>query len=136
MNRIKDKIQEIDKFLEELETLIPNNFEEYKRSLEKKAACERYFEKIVEAVVDLVFLIIKNKKLEKPRDDENAFYILYKNNIIQKDLYKRLKDAKGMKNIIAHQYGKIDDKQVFNSLEGELINDVNQFIEDVSKWEK
>ena len=133
MNRINDKIQEIEKFLEELEPIIPENFEEYKINLQIKAACERYFEKIIEATVDLVFLIIKKRKLQQPRDDENAFYVLYKNNIISEDLQKRLKAAKGMKNIIAHQYGKIDDEKVFNSLKEELINDINQFIEEVNK---
>ncbi len=133
MSRINDKIQEIEKFLEELEPIIPENFEEYKINLQLKAACERYFEKIIEATVDLAFLIIRNKELEKPKDDENAFYILYKNNIILKELCQNLKAAKGMKNIIAHQYGKIDDEKVFNSLKEELINDINSFIKEVNK---
>ena len=36
MNRISDKIQEIEKFLDELEILIPNTLEEYKTKIKEE----------------------------------------------------------------------------------------------------
>ena len=129
MKRINDKINEINQFLEELESLVPSSLEEYKSCIEKKAACERYVEKIVEAVIDLAFLIIKNKKLRIPEDDIDAFNILLENKIIDNDLASRLKNAKGMRNIISHQYGKIDDEIVFEAINEELNKDVRKFIE-------
>ena len=133
MTRIEDKINEINGFLEELKGIIPSNFEEYKSSIEKKAACERYVEKIVEAVTDLAFLIIKIKKFEIPEDDTDAFNILLENKLIDNGLAKKLKDAKRMKNIISHQYGKIDDEIVFESISEELEKDVRAFIGKVKK---
>ena len=133
MSRITDKIEEISEFLEELKSIIPSSFEEYKSSIEKKAACERYVEKIIEAVTDLAFLIIKDKKLRIPEDDIDAFNILLENNIIDSDLAARLKNAKGMKNIISHQYGKIDDEIVFEAITQELERDVRNFISVVEK---
>jgi uncharacterized protein YutE (UPF0331/DUF86 family) len=35
---------------------------------------------------------------------------------IDKRLSSKLKEAKGMRNIIAHEYGNIDDKIVFKSM--------------------
>src|SRR3989338_3897808 len=128
MTRIEDKINEINGFLEELKGIIPSNFEEYKSNIEKKAACERYVEKIVEAVTDLAFLIIKDKKLKIPEDDIDAFNILLENEIIDNDLSAKLKNAKGMKNIISHQYGKIDNEIVFEAITEELGKDVRKFI--------
>lgn len=128
MKRINDKIKEIEKFLEQLKSITPPNLEEYKASIEKKAACERYVEKIVEAVTDLAFLKIKQKKLEIPEDDFDSFSILSDKGIIDKNLANKLKDAKGMRNIIAHQYNKVNDKLVYNSITGELENDVASFI--------
>ncbi len=129
MTRITDKINELNGFLEELNSIVPSNLEEYKSSIEKKAACERYVEKIVEAVTDLAFLVIKNKKLRIPEDDIDAFNILLEGKIINSDLATRLKNAKGMRNIISHQYGKIDDKIVFDAITEELDKDVKNFIE-------
>ena len=73
--RIKDKIKEIEGYLSELSEIMPGNFEEYKE-IKNKAACERYFEKIIEAVIDLSFLIIKDKNLRIPEEDKEAFDIL------------------------------------------------------------
>ena len=133
MNRIADKINEINEYLDELKSIIPPSLDEYKLSIEKKAACERYVEKIVEAVTDLAFLIIKNKKLRIPEDDTDAFNILLENKMIDDNLATKLKNAKGMKNIISHQYGKIDDEIVFESISEELEKDVGEFIKYVKK---
>lgn len=129
--RIKDKIKEIEEFLDQLKYIIPASFNEYQSNIEKKAACERYVEKIVEATVDLAFLIIKLKKLKIPEDDIDAFNILSNNKIIDENLSKKLKMAKGMRNIIAHEYGKIDDRVVFEAITEELERDVREFIKNV-----
>lgn len=126
--RIDDKINEIETYLEEISEIIPIDFEDYSRDFKTKAACERYFEKIIEAVVDLVFLIIKEKGLKIPEDDKEALDILGKGGIIKKELAERLKDAKGMRNIIAHEYGSIDDEIVYNSITEELEKDVKELI--------
>ena len=52
-------------------------------------------------------------------------------NIISEKLSTNLKDAKGMRNIIAHDYGKIDDELVFESLKEQLIPDTEEFIKSI-----
>ena len=131
--RIKDKIQEIEEYLEELESILPSDFKEYSEDFKAKAACERYFEKIIEAVVDLSFLIIKEKGLKTPEDDKKSFEVLTKEKIITEIIGNKLKDAKGMRNIIAHDYGSVDDEIVFESITSELIKDVNEFLKEVKK---
>lgn len=129
--KIKDKIGEVEKYLGELGSIVPSNFKEYKQSFEKKAACERYFEKIIEAVVDLAFLIIKDKGLKIPEEDRETFDILAEEEIISGKLAAKLKDAKGMRNILSHQYGQVDDEIVFEAITEELDKDVIEFIEHI-----
>jgi len=131
--RIKDKIEEIDKYLEELYSFIPNDFNEYENDFKIKAACERYFERIIEAVIDLAFLFVRDKGLKKPEDDEVVFDILHDNDVISKELNERLKNAKGMRNIISHKYSNIDDNIVFESVSERLDKDVREFIESLTK---
>jgi len=128
MSRINDKIEEIEKYLQELNEIIPAEYEEYISNLEKRAACERYFEKIVEAVVDLAFLTIRNKNLKMPEDEESSFSIFAEQNIISEELAEKLRNAKGMRNIIAHEYGKIDDELVFEAVSEHLEKDIKEFI--------
>lgn len=132
MSRLKDKINEIKSLLADLEEITPNTIEEYKSNKVIKAACERYAEKIIEGVTDLAFMAIKQKKFEIPEDDIDAFRILFDHKIIQETLYQKLKDAKGMRNILAHQYGEINDAIVFGSITEELEKDVKEFLEKIS----
>ena len=133
MSRIDDKLKDIKTFIEDLKEYVPETFEEYSRSKDKKAICERYFEKIIEAITDIAFLIIKEKKLEIPQDDYDAFNVLMKNKIINEALAIRLKQAKGMRNIIVHAYGEVDDEKVYEAVTEEIEDDTEQFIEEIKK---
>ena len=136
MDRIGDKIEEILTFLEDLNEIIPESLEDYISNKEKKAACERYFEKIIEAITDIAFFVIKMKELRIPQDDSDAFGVLKENKIIDDVLSKKLKDAKGMRNILAHEYGRIDDEIVFESLKEQLMPDIEEFIKQIKKFLK
>ncbi len=128
--RITDKIEEIEGYLQELSEIMPSSMEEY-QEFKTKAACERYFEKIIEAVVDLAFLVIKDKSLKIPEDDKGAFDILSEKEIISKKIAEKLKEAKGMRNLLAHKYGSVDDEIVFESVTEELEKDVKEFIKQI-----
>lgn len=128
MSKIKDKINEVHLYLDELSKIAPNEFDDYKSNNVLKAACERYFEKIIEAIMDIAFMVIVKRKLRMPEDDIDAFKILLEHKIIDEELCKKLKQAKGMRNILAHQYGTIKDEIVFEAIKEELDNNVKKFI--------
>ena len=132
-NRIKDKIQEIEQFIQELSEIKPLNFEQYQQDTKTKAACERYGEKIPQAFVDLALLTIKYKSLPSPKDEDNAFEILEQKNVISKNLSENLQNAKSMRNFIAHEYGKIDDEIIFEAVSNELERDAKEFIKNVKE---
>ncbi len=133
MNRIKDKMNEIQDYLEELENILPEDFEQYSENKEKRAACERYFEKIVESLVELGHLIIKFKRLPSPSEDIRVFEILLEKEIISKELCEKMKDAKGMRNILVHEYGKVNDEIVFETITQEIIKDAEEFMKNAEE---
>lgn len=131
--RINEKINEIFDFLLELKEIVPLRFDAYIKSPITKAACERYFEKIIEALVDLSFMIIKHKKLKIPDDDNNTFRFLAQEEIISEELAIKLRKAKGMRNIMAHEYGEIDDKIVFQAVSSRIQSDAEEFLKEIKK---
>ena len=131
--RINDKIDEIKRYLDELISIVPEDFRKYASDYKTKAACERYFEKIIESAVDLAFLVIKENSFKIPEDDKAAFDVLATEKVIDISLAGRLKDAKGMRNIIAHQYGQVDDEVVFESITQEVVRDVKDFVSEIEK---
>ena len=134
-NRIIEKISEIEKFIIQLYDFVPEdiNLENYQNDLKTKAICERYSEKIIEATEDLAFLVVNYKELKYPEYEKEIFDILRENNIISEILAKKLKDAKGIRNIIAHQYGKIDDELIFESVTEQLEKDISEFLNEIEK---
>ena len=131
--RIKDKINDIIIYLEQLSKIKPDSFKEYKNYFKVKAACERYFEKIAEAVVDLANLTIREEGFQPPEGDYESFDILEKENIIDFDLSGKLKNMKGMRNILAHQYGEVDNKIVYSSIDREIYPNIKEFLGIISK---
>ncbi len=129
--RINDKIEQIQQFLSELPEVVPVSIEEYISSISKKAACERYAEKIIQALIDLAFLTVREKRLQSPEDELQAFKILEINNIISNSLSEKLQDAKRMRNIIFHEYGEIDDNIIYTSITEQLDKDAREFIKSI-----
>lgn len=129
--RVEEKINQIRAYLEELESIMPPYLDLYKKDLKAKAAAERYFEKITEALTDLAHLIIKEKGFDSAETDTKAYEILSDNKTISESLSKRLIEAKNMRNIISHQYEKIEDEIVFEAIIDELPRDARQFIQEI-----
>jgi uncharacterized protein YutE (UPF0331/DUF86 family) len=132
-NKKESKIIEIESYLENLSSYVPISFDDYIHDSRTKDACERCFEKIIEAVIDLAFIVIKERNLSIPEEEEQVFDILFKNNLISERLFNKLKEAKGMRNFIVHQYAKINDELVFQAVTEELIPDVKEFLDSVGR---
>ncbi|MBS3074161.1 DUF86 domain-containing protein [Candidatus Pacearchaeota archaeon] len=127
--RISQKIQETEKYLNFLVSIIPKDLDKYRSDLKTKAACERYTQKTIEAVIDVAFFAINLKKLPQPLEEDTVFTILTKGRIIPQELAEKLIDAKGMRNFIVHKYGEIDDEKVFYALSEEIERDIKEFLE-------
>jgi len=127
--RIESKIKDIEKYLNSLNSFKPETFEQYEKDEEARWACERACERIAEAIIDLAIFIIRYKEILYTDEDEKAFGVLLKNNIIENNLYSRLHNLKGMRDHIAHRYGEIDNEIVFKAINEEIEKDVNEFLE-------
>ena len=134
--RIKDKIKEIEEYLEQLEEIVPNSLEEYQEDFKTKAAFERYLERLVEAAEDLAFLVIKHFNLKSPEEEKEIFEILSHAKIISSNLSDELKRAKGMRNVIAHKYGQIDDGVTFIAAAEEIGRDLRIMIKSIREKTK
>ena len=131
--KINDKIKDAEKYIAELESILPLSLEIYIEDYQKRVACERYFEKIIEAVVDIARMTATEKEIYFDQDEELLFNKLAQNKVISQELSLKLKEAKGMRNIIAHKYAEIDDEMVFHAATEELINDVGEFIDSIKR---
>lgn len=79
-------------------------------------------------MIDIAYHLVKFLHLGPPQNDENLFDLL-QNHLTN---ISNLKAMKGFRNILVHQYGKINQKRVLQFIR-ENLSDFRYFINDVNK---
>ena len=136
--RILSKIDELDSYLSELKQILPRNFEEYQQ-VEKKRACERLLQISIEVVIDVCNLLVSGLRLGLPAEEDDLFVKLVKAGVFSKKMGERLRQMKGFRNILVHEYADVDDMLVYNVLTTELGDfrlfkkEVLEFVEESRK---
>ena len=130
--RIKTKLGDLDKYLDELESILPKKYENYMKSIETKRACEHLAHVSIECVIDICAIIVAELKLGPPAEEESIFDKLAEKHIMSNTLIKKLRMMKKFRNVLVHQYGNVDDKLVYKNLANNL-NDFYIFKKEVLK---
>jgi uncharacterized protein YutE (UPF0331/DUF86 family) len=94
---------------------------------------ERYLQLCIQGIIDVLNLMIIDLGLERPEDNYEAISILFDKSIISEDLANKLTSMVGLRNILVHEYGKIDRKKVYAILI-EDIDDLEQFQREITKF--
>lgn len=128
---IENKISAIRKYLKILERYKKYSQQEIERDLDIRGALERYLYLVVQAAIDLSEAIIAYKELRKPATMGESFAILQEEKILPAELADKLTRMVGFRNVVAHDYEKIDYRIVYDVLQNRL-KDIEQFIKKIS----
>ncbi len=79
-------------------------------------------------------MIYSNLNLGIP-DDDDILKRLEEKKIFSKKIIGLVKDMKGMRNILVHKYGEIDDEVVFEQLT-ERLSDFDEINKEISEYIK
>jgi uncharacterized protein YutE (UPF0331/DUF86 family) len=110
--RVLAKLDEIDGYLSELRSILPDRFETY-LTIEKKRACERLVQVAVEAALDVCGLLVAGMRLGLPGDEDDLFDKLTRRQVISEAMADTLRRMKGLRNLLVHEYGRVNDRIVF-----------------------
>jgi uncharacterized protein YutE (UPF0331/DUF86 family) len=129
---IENKLSSIKRYL-----LILDNFKNYSRdTLENdlviRGAVERYLYLVSQSAIDLAEAVISYKKLRKPTTMSESFYILGEGKFIDNTLVQKMAKLVGFRNIMAHDYEKVDYNIVYDILQFRL-NNIEEFLDSVEK---
>jgi len=117
--RVLAKIDELDGYLRELEQVKPTSIEEYKK-VEKKRSCERLLQLSIECVIDICALTVTGLRLGLPSEEDDLFERLEQAGIISPLMKETLRKMKAFRNILVHEYGRLDDQLVYELLQNRL----------------
>ena len=118
-DRILAKLDELNGYLRELRSVIPASFHEY-LAVEKRRSSERLLQVSIEAVIDICALLVTGLRLGLPGDEDDLFEKLTARGAISCSMADLLRRVKGMRNILVHEYGRVDDELVFETVQQHL----------------
>lgn len=126
----ESKLEQLAGFLEKLQRFEKINYEEFED--DKHFAVERLLELMVICASDTLLNLFSYLKEDMPTTLKTTFLRAGELKILPDRLAKRLGDAAGMRNLLVHDYAKVDLKIIYNSI-GQALKDFSQFVEIMSQ---
>ena len=96
------------------------SFEAYRDDPRLRRAIERAIQVAIELCLDIARRLISLKALRYPADNQDAFRVLVEEGIVLPDLLPSLLDMARFRNLIVHDYARIDDAKVYVILQKRL----------------
>jgi len=118
--------------LQKLEPLRAKRRDEFEDDPYLKDIVERNLEVAAQACIDIANRIITLERLEKPADAYGAIEALGEIGVLPRELAQRLAPITGLRNILVHEYLRIDWDQVLDNLQ--RLIDLHKFAEHVAEW--
>ena len=131
LNRYKEKIDIIEKRIQEAEEWSDISSDKFVQDERTKLATYKAFQEIAESCMDIVAMACKDVKI-LPKDDYTNIEKLSVKLKLDKQV---LQEVNGLRNRLIHRYNKTDDFIALQSIK-ELLPEVTKFIGVIKKWIK
>lgn len=123
----------LDEYLRDLEELKKTStLQDFITNKVIRRYAERTLHLAVEACLDLAQHIISYQGFREPLDNKDCFQVLYEEGITSQSLADRLKKMAQFRNVVVHDYIKIDPEIVFAIIQKDL-GDITAFIKAIKE---
>lgn len=90
------------------------------------------FQMAIQNCIDMAAHIISEEGFGVPGSTNEMFYLLEENGYLDTDLTEKMVKAVGFRNLIVHEYGKVELKQIFEVAQNN-IEDLNEYLKSIFK---
>ncbi|MEK7665200.1 MAG: DUF86 domain-containing protein [Patescibacteria group bacterium] len=130
---VENKITSAQKYLK----ILSVNFKKFsRREIEEnniiKGSVERYLYLAAQSAIDIAESFISLRNFRKPTTLREGFEILEEEKIISVELREKMIKMTGFRNVVAHDYEKIDYDKVYDILQNRL-GDIEEFVFEIKK---
>lgn len=108
------RIDKLKEYLRYLEDVKKYSREEYIKNPLIYGSTERFLHLTIECVMDIANHLISDLRFRKPESNRDVFDILYENDIIDRKLKENLCNMASFRNILVHDYLKLDREIVYD----------------------
>ena len=107
------KASSVKKHLNRVKEKSNTNLEEFLNDLDRQESILFNLQMAIQNCIDIAAHIISDKGLGVPGSISEMFYILEEDSYLDNDITEKMVRAVGFRNLIVHEYGKIDLQNVF-----------------------
>ena len=130
---VRERLKRLEEVIGRLSTYRGRTQEEFRADVERQWIVERGFILAAECVADVAGHILSGRFGIQPADHEDGIRRLGEQGVISGSLTGRLRGFGGFRNVLVHEYQRIDPARVHEYLEHEL-DSLYQFVAEVTSW--
>ena len=116
------KLTELDEYLKQMGEFSSVTLEEYSRDWKVQRIVERTLQMMIETCADIANHIISDRGYRIPDNYGDTFRVLHENGVLKNDLFEIMLKMARFRNIVVHQYDKVDEAIVIGILRNNLNN--------------
>jgi len=126
------KLSELAEYLGQIREFENLTVEVYSAEWKTQRIVERTLQMMIEICVDIAGHIISDCEYRVPKTYADAFRILHEHGIVDENLFQRMERMAKFRNVVVHQYDKVDAEIVVGILQKHL-SDFNDYKEAIVK---
>ena len=130
---INEKIEKLREYLTLLKEYRKSNLKELKEDPKLQGAVRCYLQLSIKCVIGIGEIIISGLRLPRPEEAREVIEILGKNKIIPISFSKHFSSVAGFRNILVHEYTKVDINKLYQHLRNDL-KDFDFYIRHIVKF--
>ncbi|MEK6692672.1 MAG: DUF86 domain-containing protein [Nitrospirota bacterium] len=114
------KIAEMETYLSQIREFSKISVSAYKKGWKTQRIVERTLQIMIELCIDIANHLISDKGMRLPTGYADTFKVLMESQVISKNLFKTMEKMAKFRNVVVHQYEKIDPAIVVSILHRDL----------------
>jgi uncharacterized protein YutE (UPF0331/DUF86 family) len=116
------RLTELDEYLKQMGEFSSVTREGYSRDWKVQRIVERTLQMMIETCADIANHIISDRGYRTPDNYGDTFRVLYENGVLNSNLFEIMLKMARFRNIVVHQYDKVDETIVIGILRNNLSN--------------
>jgi uncharacterized protein YutE (UPF0331/DUF86 family) len=130
---IQSKLNFLREYLGDLKAYETIPLNQYRQSKKDQRFVERTLHLACECCIDIAAHIISRRGMREPRDNKDLFLVLFENGVISEPVSNAMIKMAKFRNIIVHDYARIDPEIVVGILNKNLL-DLKSFSREILQY--
>lgn len=127
------RIDVIERNLAEIKDITNEGYSNLISNYRNELASKQALLESIEACIDISNHIITVQGMRRPVDYKDIFLILGENDILDKNLSRKMQEMAKFRNVLVHRYINIENERLFKLMESET-HDFREFIRQILSY--